>query len=125
MKPCSRCQKQGQPDYFGSPVQCAFTNGVFDSDNWQCATANGLRTLIDENIQPLAKFYTREDMRQGSLGVISIPESEGEGVQQGYLVMSWYKNRGRTGQAWVFWTDSTAEQLTLSTAEFILNYKES
>lgn len=122
--PCNRCQKQGQPDHFGSPVKCAFINGIFDSDNWQCATINVLRNLIHEDTQPLAKFYTREDMRQGSLGVISIPEYDTEGLQQGYLIMSWYKNRGRTGQAWVFWDDDIPEPLALSTAEFILSQKE-
>jgi hypothetical protein len=107
----------GQPKHFGSSVKCAFESRTFDSNNWQCQTANELRDIMD--------WTDRDDLRAASVGVIRIPEygaedNETDNIQQGYLVATWYKDRGTTGQMWVMWDDEPPELLTLDTAEFIL-----
>ena len=118
MSKCKRCKDFGQPDYFGSPVKCAFESGTFSSDNWQCQTALLVRELADDY------YSVRDDMRCGSLGVVPLPEAEIDGIQQGYVVMSWYKDRGTTGQMWVMWDEDKPEPLTLNTAEFILEAQD-
>ena len=106
-----------------SPIRCAFPEGVFYWDNWCCATLGELRTLAGEDYldHPFPHFFIRDDLRSGSLGLIRIPEWDEEGIQQGYLVMTWYKSRGETGQAWVFWDSDEPEPLTLKTAEWIID----
>jgi hypothetical protein len=61
----------------------------------------------------------RDDNRAASVGVIRIPDSDLK-YQSGYMVATWYKNRGTTGQMWIMWDDELPELLRLDTAEFIL-----
>lgn len=98
------------------PVQCAFEKGVFDHDNWNCETMNELRERCD--------YERRDDMSAASFGVIHIPDVEAGGkIQQGYIVMTWYKQRGKTGQAHVMCDDDVPTLLTLKTAEYVLSPK--
>lgn len=137
MKKCNRCKefyeknplKNGEhiinEHYKMSPVKCAFPNGVFSWDNWNCETVNILRTLAGEDDKDREYFhaYHRDDMRSASIGVLIIPgedTEEDDGTQQGYLIMTWYKSRGATGQAYVMCDDIKPEPLTLKTAEFII-----
>jgi hypothetical protein len=53
-------------------------------------------------------------MGAGSFGVLWIPDY-GE-FNAYYVVMAWYKNRGRTGQAWYF-SEDEAHPLPLEEAE--------
>ena len=110
---CKECVKRGKT-WEGSNPKCAFGEKVFTSNNWNCATMNLLRDKVEE-------FFTyRNDMRSASIGIINIPESEKEDIQQGYLIMTWYKERGQTGQAYIMWDENEPQILTLKTAEFIL-----
>ena len=102
-----------------SPIECAFENDNFSTDNWCCQTLSELRDLCEEK-----GHYERDDMRCASIGVLPIPESEDNNVQQGYLVMTWYKDRGRTGQAWVMWDDELPKKLNLKTAQFIVSQSD-
>lgn len=77
---------------------------------------NALRDLIDDY-----GYQERDDNRSASIGVLRISESDRKNIQQGYLILTWYKNRGRVGRAYVVWDDRRAEVLTLKTAEFILD----
>lgn len=99
-----------------SPIECAFKNGKFTKDNWGCRTMVELRGLAEEK-----GYNARDDMANASIGVLPIPEDEAE--QSGYIVMTWYKDRGQTGQAWVMCDDLEPELLTLKTAEAILEYE--
>lgn len=123
-----------------APIECGFdADGVFRSPNWNCQTLNELRALVNEWYEPddERRFWAvtfRDDMRCASLGVLPIPECDDVGaygqdegydpvtILQGYLVMSWYKDRGETGQAWVFWDDCPPRPLNLATADFILRW---
>lgn len=81
MKPCPLCQKRGKT-WEGDDPRCAFINGVFDSDNWNCATMNILRELLCSNI-----VFSEEE----KCGVIPF--------NGWFIILFWYKNRGRTNQA--------------------------
>jgi len=107
-----------------SPKECAFVNGVFTPDNWGCQTMIRLRALCGEweedFIPEWARYWCRSDLYNGSIGVLWLPE---DSPQRGYLVMNWYKSRGRTDKAYIMVDDSKPpELLTLETAEFALDY---
>lgn len=114
--------EDGSPGLTSSPIVCAFgADGVFTRKNWCCETIGAVRALCLEDDEPRpGTFHMRDDDRAACIGVVHIPESEEEGVQQGYVVMSWYKGRGRTGQAWVFWDGDEPARLNLKTAEWLL-----
>ncbi len=101
--------------HYGSPVECAFPNGVFNTNNWGCFTMGELRDFF--YTEEGEKHYWRDDMKNASLGVIPIPE---ECDLSGYVVMSWYKDRGRTGQAWVFNDEEPPHPITLKETEAII-----
>ena len=117
---CPRCLARGK-DWTGGDPKCAFLSGVFDTDNWNCATANCLRELADAfwtNGDGSDKVWTHRSFSAGSMGVVQIPETGPTAI--GYVVMTWYKDRGRTGQMWVMYDDDPPRPLTLSEAEEIL-----
>ncbi len=104
------------------PIKCAFSSkdGLFSNNNWCCETASKLRELVEYN--------DRDDNRSASIGVLRIPEhnsdaDDNDGIQQGYIVASWYKDRGKTGQMWVMWDDDEPQRLNLKTVEFVLSSK--
>lgn len=105
---CPRCEKAGrQPANFGSPRGCAFLSGTFDSDNWNCMTANALRDIVE------ADDSWRVHSDDEHLGVI--PWDGGR-----FVVLTWYKSRGRTGQIVVMSDNEPIRPLLLSEANEIL-----
>lgn len=98
---CPRCKAayaDGKPEDFGSEPECAFKTEVFDSSNWQCATMNALRERAegcDEGSSNVA--YCADQWA----GIVPISKPEyGPGCGD-FIVLGWYKHRGRTEQAWV------------------------
>jgi hypothetical protein len=77
---CKLCDNTPVPTYFASPRKCAFVDGVFTFDNWNCVTMNYLRELI-------ADAGITSHNSDENIGVISIPESS-DGVYRGFLVMT-------------------------------------
>lgn len=77
---------------------CAFSSGVFVSDNWNCGTMHLLRRKVDPRCDDELRsaMYCGDD---ASMGAINLRDT-------GVLVLSWYKSRGRTGQAIVFRDDN-------------------
>lgn len=102
---CRRC-KEYNTKYPSSAIQCAFKNKTktFNKDNWNCATMNALRKIAEEGC------YWNEDQH---LGVVPL---KGEG---GFLVLSWYKDKGRTSGAWII-EESRIKRLTLKKADRII-----
>ena len=76
---CKRCVARGQT-WPGDPPKCAFPEGVFVSDNWNCATMNELRDIVYKLATWNEDQYTA-----------AIPLDCGW-----FIVLGWYKNRGRT-----------------------------
>ena len=98
-----------------APVKCAFPRGKFVDRNWNCCTMDGLRDNCD--------YEDRDDGSAACVGVIRIPESHNRHIQQGYIVMTWYKDRGTTGRAYVMYCDYEPKPLTLKTAGFVVAQK--
>lgn len=84
-------------------------HGEFSPDNWQCETALALRDIADRDD---AAFRDSDE----ALGVIPF-----EGA---FVVISWYKNRGRTGMIVVMQDGEEPRKLNLSEAEKILAHYE-
>lgn len=114
---CRRCIERGKT-WSGSDPKCAFRNGFFVTDNWNCATMNKLREIADE-----IKTTQRDDNSCGSVGYIPMDndyiEDEDFDTYGGYIVMMWYKNKGKTGNA-VFMTDELTTALTVKHAELAI-----
>jgi hypothetical protein len=67
-------------------------------------------------LRDFAVWKDRDDQENGSIGVVPMHPDVG----QGYLVMTWYKDRGATGSAVILNDDRPRKSLTLKTAERLL-----
>lgn len=117
---CPLCKELINPSELGSEPRCAFVEGVFTSDNWQCGTALTLRLLAEQSDE-WDGWVCRDDNDSASCGVLRIPECD---EAQGYVVMSWYKDRGTTGQIWVFHDDKEPHSITLDEAMEVIEFVE-
>src|SRR5581483_12277956 len=79
--------EDGSPGLSSDPIRCAFENEVFSTDNWCCHTMWYLREVFH------SKMRKKVWHNDSNVGVLPIPITHEEGIQQGMLVMSWYKNR--------------------------------
>ena len=107
---CARCEVaygSGRPSYFASEPKCAFPNGVFASDNWNCATANLLRDAARQD-EPDGHTVWSEDQNAALI--------PWDGV---FVVMGWYKHRGRTEYIGVL-GDSGCRLMTIGEADAYL-----
>jgi len=109
---CPRCAARGKT-WPGSDPRCAFPSGTFDADNWNCATMNALRDAARET-DSLA-YNGDED----TCAVVGFPEYGDEG-HSGFVVLSWYKQRGNTAGATAI-VDYQPTPLTLPMAEAALD----
>ncbi|WP_232696119.1 hypothetical protein [Brevibacillus daliensis] len=104
--PCPLCIERGKT-WNGDDPRCAFETAVFSPNNWNCATMNRLRQIArDINIS------YRDDQAASSLGAVPF---EGDDYS-GYVVMTWYKDRGNTGNAFIAWSGEPIRELTLADA---------
>ncbi|AUG37189.1 hypothetical protein [Bacillus velezensis] len=117
---CRLCRERGKTWHGSDPV-CAFENGVFSPDNWACATMGKLRRLSEE-----LGHSDRDDDSCGSIGYVPLNDNYAPDTYEGfggYVVMMWYKERGRVGNA-VFMTDERTEPLTIEHAEIAIKTAE-
>jgi len=106
---CSACISLGKrPAHFATSRRCAFEGEAFSNDNWNCGTMNALREAC--------VWSTRDDDQNACIGVVPLP---GNTTQSGYIVLSWYKERGCTGQAIVMDDDQPPKPLTLAVAQLV------
>jgi len=75
---CRMCRERGKR-WAGDEPRCAFENGVFSGDNWNCGTMNVLR----ERAEQLGTIF-RDDLAAGSIGCVPFEGPE----DSGYVVMS-------------------------------------
>jgi hypothetical protein len=109
---CTRCRERGQT-WRGDAPRCGFyENGAFNSNNWNCATLNALR---DRVANPL---WNEDD----HAGLVAYSEEREDGsINTVYLVLRWYKSRGRTDA--VLWWEGDGMfpgTITLPEAEAVL-----
>jgi hypothetical protein len=118
--PCRLCVERGKTWSGDDPI-CAFETGVFSPDNWNCATLNRLREIAEE-----LGTTMRDDNSCGSIGYVPMDADytpNDFGTYGGYIVMMWYKNRGRTGNA-IFMTDEETVPLTIKHADLAIETYE-
>jgi hypothetical protein len=99
---CKLCEDRGKT-WQGSNPKCAFKQGTFSTDNWNCATMNKLRDICEDHM------VGNEDQNAALLS----------GVESDHIVLTWYKNRGRTEGAYMFY-DGKPKKLTIKEAEKLL-----
>lgn len=117
---CRLCKERGKT-WEGSDPVCAFENGVFSPKNWNCATMSKLRRLSEG-----LGNSGRDDDSCGSIGYVPLSDNYAPATYEGYggyIVMMWYKERGRVGNA-LFMTDEGAEPLTIEHAEIAIKTAE-
>ena len=125
---CPRCQSRGKT-WQGADPKCAFPGGVFSTDNWNCATMGALRELVagEGDFGPgKAGVLCRHD--DSAAGLIPFETANnglpsGRGLDNGFIALAWYKQRGRTDAAVVIrdsGADPVQEPLTLEIAEYTL-----
>ena len=102
---CPRCKSRGK-DWNGSHPKCAFETGVFNPDNWNCATANALRDIVK------ADNWNNNDDQHACL-ITGAEDSL-------HVLLHWYKNRGRTEGAWMVTIEGEMKPLTLTEAERVV-----
>jgi hypothetical protein len=112
--PCKLCVERGKT-WNGDDPRCAFESGVFSGDNWNCATANELRSIGERN--DLIKYGD-----DASLLVLDVPEGDFDddhGWNRAWAVLTWYKQRGCTAQAF-YMDDDIFYPLKIEQAEAII-----
>ena len=95
-------------------IKCAFSNGIFSSNNWNCATMNKLREIVKKS----GLFWRNDDI--GSIGILSVDLDE----FCGFLVMLWYKEREQVEQAILLSLENPPALLTLDLAIKIIESYE-
>lgn len=96
---CRMCKLRGKTWNGGDP-QCSFPDGgIFDSEGWNCATANGIRDLCgqDEKHDAADHRYC-DDQHYSTIKVDGLDLPSGPALA---LWVSWYKHRGRTEAMWL------------------------
>lgn len=119
MKVCKLCEEQAE--YWENKVskpECAFTNGVFSSENWNCGTMNALRQRSYE-----LETDFRDDMAAASIGYVPYDDFHDDELG-GYIVMTWYKNRGRTYNAMLLYDNEPIREVTEQIALDALYYSK-
>ncbi len=100
---CVTAYQDGTPARLASDPRCAFTpEGIFQSDNWMCAGMSVLRNRVDSTLRS-------EDQ---SCMIFRIP---GEPL---FIILSFYKDRGRTEGAWLVDGDEITPLTTDALGEF-------
>ncbi len=116
---CTRC-RAGSTENGLSKRRCAFTaSGRFRKNNWNCETMIALRSYRT------VVWGKRDDLCCGSIGVIELPDDMGPASDEvrGYLVLTWYKDRGSTPGAIMLADEGKQHSLTLARAQRILEVK--
>ncbi len=88
---------------------CAFFGRRFDSEYWMCGTLGLLRDA--------AIWSHRDDQHNESIAIVPMPEHQD---LQGYLVLTFYKDRGRVSGA-LYVSGGRTVKLTLRVAETALS----
>lgn len=90
-KHCTYCAEAGQPEEFGSVRRCAFPDGTFVVNNWQCAL------LLEISARSETRLYGDDE----TLTALSVPCLDDFGARTtfGWIVLTRYKSRGETSSA--------------------------
>jgi hypothetical protein len=116
MAQCKYCETTPK-SWNGDDRNCAFKDGVFSKDNWNCASMNKLRHIAE--VKELRQYG--EDISCAMLRVPEVKNSDDEWKNNGFCILSWYKDRGCTSNA-VFISDEIETPLRFEQVEAILKH---
>lgn len=118
-EPCHLCKVRGKTWKGGDP-QCSFGgSGTFDSEGWNCATANAIRDLCsqDEKLD-VSDYRYCDDQNYSTIQVDTVDLPSGSGLA---LWVSWYKHRGGTEAMWILSNYDLPRLPTAADCEAIIN----
>lgn len=122
---CAACRTQVQT-WNGDPARCAFEQGTFSPENWNCATVARLRRYVYEG---QTEMPARVDYRYASdekfatvnihdlPGLPELPDGEPGAPLALALWVAWYKDRGGTDAIWLL--DSSGQPRVPSERELL------
>jgi len=90
---CPLCKRRVK-DWTGDDPRCAFPEGGFDRENWNCATMIAVR-LLASNEQATALWVDDHNFSMVPIGECFPVEEDGDDHYMAMLVV-WYKSRGNT-----------------------------
>lgn len=104
MSNCKLCSESLPVIPPNSPRRCAFVDGIFNTDNHRCLTANAIRELAEikwsnKSIPGVHHHFTESNQNYTT---IDISEINFEDAKMAIcLWVGWYKSRGRTEAVWI------------------------
>jgi hypothetical protein len=110
---CPRCVARPK-DWVGSDPVCGFdADGSFRARNWNCATLGELRDMAE------AEQYHVLWHEDSNAVLMKGPEYD-DGRAGPYVLLRWYKQRGRTEWALLWEGGQLPRPITLAEAERVL-----
>ncbi len=117
---CKYCRERGKT-WNGADPKCGFATGTFTAENWCCAALSELREIAEEQVFP-SDDYNGKRWRVNDVSFAIVPAFNADDDLFGYIALSWYKDRGKCGQAYIFYDDDTPKPLTLKQVEMAIDY---
>ncbi|MET0601840.1 MAG: hypothetical protein ABW167_07610 [Baekduia sp.] len=109
---CPRCTARVK-DWEGDDPRCGFNaDGTFNTSNWNCATLNELRDRAGDAV------WNEDDW----VSILRAPEIKkpGGSLLVVFVLLRWYKSRGRTDSVLWWADDGPPTPITLEQAELVL-----
>lgn len=114
---CPACLERGKT-WNGSDPKCAFENDTFNPDNWNCATANMIRSVAQIEGHDDISYVWTDDENYATINVDPIGSQVDNALA---LWVSWYKGRGKTQAMWLLFDNRSPRQPTLEECIAIYN----
>lgn len=117
---CRLCEIRVK-DWHGDDPKCAFESGTFSEDNWNCATTIAIRTLVQQRDSWCCIY----DQSYAMIPVADAIGDDDDGTAPyDVLLVSWYKNRGRTERMLLWSSDTNPAVPTLEQIEKIIEHEK-
>ncbi len=110
---CALCSKRIK-DWNAPISRCAFSYGVFSSENWNCATVNAIREICNGDF-PGVDYQFCDDQNYAT---VKVDELEIDSALA--LWVTWYKDRGKTDGMWLMFSDQPPRPPTQQEAAIVI-----
>ena len=117
---CKLC-KERVKSWGGDNPRCAFTDGgEYSTDNWNCATVNEIRSITYEGgkLSRLVDYRYCSDQKYATIKIDDCDIEDGPLA----LWLTWYKNRGATGEIWLLFDGNDPRRPTENDLLEIIRY---
>lgn len=111
LEKCKYCKQHNLNDWNESKPKCGFDNaGIFKTDNWNCGTLNRLREIVEDT-----QLYSN-DSHSALIPIDYEGKEEDNFNYADFILLNWYKRRGRTDLAKIITSGNDIQDLTLDIA---------